>query len=88
MGGEVITMLFIAIQTHKPEECPASKAGAQMLHTDPKQSEVKVAAIYRCGPAHTLYYIIESDEMEKIERFLEPGMTRCRTDIKPVVKMS
>lgn len=80
-------MLFVVTQKHGPKECPADHTGAQMLSGDAKKVGVKVSAVYRCGPAHTLYYVVEADDMGKIESFLAPGMDRCTAEISPVVQM-
>ena len=79
-------MLFVGIQKHGPRECPGSRKGAASLFND-KVKSVKVKSIYRCGPAHTLIYVLEGEDMGKIEEFFEPGMNRCVTKILPVVEM-
>ncbi len=79
-------MLFVGIQKHGPRECPASKKGAESLFND-KVKSVKVKSIYRCGPAHTIIYVLEGNSIEGVEQFFEPGMNRCVTKIFPVVEM-
>ena len=79
-------MLFVAVQTHGPRECPANQKGAKSLY-DEKNKKVKIKSIYRCGPAHTLYYVLESNDFNEVERFFMSGMTRCVVDIKPVIVM-
>lgn len=79
-------MLFMAVQTHGPRECPTDKKGAQSLY-DEKNKKVKVRSIYRCGPAHRLYYVLEANDFGEVEKFFMKGMTRTVVDIKPVVAM-
>ena len=78
-------MLFVAVQTHGPRECPVGK-GAEMLF-DKGNKKVKIKNIYRCGPAHTLYFVLGANDFYEIEKFFMKGMTRCEVDIKPVVEM-
>jgi hypothetical protein len=33
---------------------------------------------------HTLYYIVEADDYDTVEKFLTPGFKRCRATITPV----
>lgn len=80
-------MLFVGIQKHGPRECPATRKGAATLYNH-KAKSIKVKAIYRCGPAHTLIYILEADDFAAVEDFFAPGMTRCQVKILPVVPMA
>jgi hypothetical protein len=33
---------------------------------------------------HVIWYLVEADDLGAIQGFLDPGMTRCTTDIEPV----
>lgn len=80
-------MLFVAIQKHGPNECPANRKSAASLY-DAKNKKVKVISIYRCGPAHKLIYVLDANDFSDVEDFLFPGMTRCVTKVLPVVQMA
>jgi len=33
---------------------------------------------------HTLYYVVEADDYDTVEKFLIPGFKRCQATITPV----
>ena len=78
-------MLFLIIQTHTPETCPIGAGGRDALHEKPeKVPELKILAAYGAYTEHTLYYIVEADDYDTVEKFLIPGFKRCTATITPV----
>lgn len=78
-------MLFLITQTHTPETCPIDAGGREALHEKPeKVPGLKIVAAYGAYTEHTLYYIVEADDYEAIEKFLTPGFKRCKAVITPV----
>jgi hypothetical protein len=41
-------------------------------------------AAYGAYTEHVLYYIVEADDYDAIEKFLTPGFKRCTATITPV----
>ena len=76
-------MLFLAIQTHKPKDCPVNHENHSPLW-DTKNEKVTVKNIYACPPTHVLYFVLESSDFSEIQEFFAPGMGRSVVDIKPV----
>ena len=77
-------MLFMVIQTHAPENCPVKEHGGSKLLYDPHAEGVSLKAAYGDYPHHIIYYVLEADSAEAVERFLAPGMTRCTATVAPV----
>ena len=78
-------MLFIITQTHTPETCPIDAGGGEALHEKPENVlGLKIVAAYRAYTEHTLYYIVEADDYDAVEKFLTPGFQRCKATITPV----
>ena len=78
-------MLFVITQTHTPEICPIDAGGGEALHEKPENVPgLKIVAAYGAYTEHTLYYIVEADDYDAIEKFLTPGFKRCKATITPV----
>jgi hypothetical protein len=77
------TMLFHITQTHTTENCPKDVGGSKTLY-DPKVEGVKLRAMYGAFAQHVIYYIVEADSLEPIQKFLDPGFKRCTATITPV----
>ena len=43
-----------------------------------------VKAIYGAFAEHEIFYIVEADDIEKIQKFLSPGFRRCTSRVTPV----
>ena len=82
-------MLFHITHKHDAQTCPAH---------DPKLvretwgkvwanvgSEIELKSAYVNAPAHTIYMVIETDDVKKIEDFLFPVFKIGTADISPVV---
>jgi hypothetical protein len=76
-------VLFHVEQVHSPENCPYGHGGSPTLY-DKTASGVQVVGIYGAFAAHTIYYIVEADDMDAVNLFLVPGLKVCRATITPV----
>ena len=80
-------MLFLITQTHTPESCPIDAGGREALHEDPqKVTGVKVVTAFAAYPEHVLYYLVEANNYDAIQKFLTPGFKRCTAVVTPVSK--
>jgi len=78
-------MLFLIIQTHTPETCPIDTGGREVLHEKPENVPgLKIVAAYGAYTEHTLYYVVEADDYDTVEKFLLPGFKLCKATITPV----
>jgi hypothetical protein len=78
-------MLLLITQTHKPENCPVDAERRESLHEKPENVPgLKIVAAYAAYTEHTLYYIVEADDYEIVDKFLRPGFKRCQATITPV----
>jgi len=76
-------MLFLIEQVHAPENCPYGHGGSRSLH-DASVEGVKLVAMYGCFMEHTIYLIVEANDIDLLNKFLLPGMKTCTAKIKPV----
>jgi hypothetical protein len=76
-------VLFHIKQVHTPENCPYGKGGLRSLHDDSVPG-VKLLGIYAAQMAHTIYLIVDADNIDDLNRFLLPGMKSCIAEITPV----
>ena len=76
-------MLFHITQVHAPEDCPYGSGGSRSLH-DGSVSEVTVHGVYGAFMEHTIYLIVEADDLAMVHKFLLPGMKVCSAEITPV----
>ena len=80
-------MLFLITQTHSPQNCPIDAGGREALHEDPKKvAGLKVVSGFAAYTEHVLYYLVEADDYDAIEKFVTPGFKRCTATITPVSK--
>lgn len=78
-------MLFLITQTHTPETCPIDAGGREALHEKPENVPgLQIVAAYGAYTEHILYYIVEADDYDTVEKFLIPGFKRCKAIITPV----
>jgi hypothetical protein len=80
-------MLFHITQTHDPDSCPIDDGGSTTLY-DGKVDGLTVKAVYGAFSEHTLYYVVDADSIEAVNRFLMPGFKRCECQITPVSEES
>jgi len=76
-------MLFHITQVHSPETCPKGKGGSNSLF-DPTVEGIKLIGRYGANAQHTLFFIVEADDVSTIHKFLYPGFERCTSTITPV----
>jgi hypothetical protein len=78
-----LKVLFLVKQVHTPERCPKDEGGTKTLY-DPEAPGVKVDRVMGDFSRHTVYYLIEADWLEDVQRFLLPGWSRCTSEVIPV----
>lgn len=76
-------MLFHITQVHAPEDCPYGNGGSRKYH-DASVEGVTVQGIYGAFMEHTIYMVVEADDLTLLNRFLLPGMKVCTSEITPV----
>jgi hypothetical protein len=82
---EKIILLFHITQTHSPESCPKDEGGSKTLY-DPNVVGLKLLAMFGAFAEHEIYYLVEAENMEAIQKFLHPGFKRCTCRITPVLE--
>jgi hypothetical protein len=76
-------MLFHIKQTHEPKDCPYGKGGSPGLF-DGEADGISLKGYWLAFPEHTLYFVVETDDINAIHRFLKPGTGRTVSEITPV----
>ncbi|MEE9202415.1 MAG: DUF3303 family protein [Dehalococcoidia bacterium] len=76
-------MLFMITQVHTPETCPIDAGGADTL-IDKNAQGITVKGRWGAWSHHIVWYLVESDNLTAIQRFLDPGMKRCNSTVEPV----
>jgi hypothetical protein len=76
-------MLFHITQVHTPETCPLDEGGSNSLF-NPNAEGIKLIGRYGANAQHTLFFIVEADNVNAIHQFLLPGFKRCTSTITPV----
>ncbi len=81
-------MLFLITQNHSPENCPIDAGGRESLYGDPREIKgLKIVAAFAAYTDHVLYYLVEADDYDPIEKFLTPGFKKCSAMVAPVSKV-
>ncbi len=80
-------MLFMITQVHTPETCPRDEGVSDVLFERNAQG-VTLKGRWGAWSNHTIWYLLEADSPEAIQRFLEPGMKRCTCTAMPVAEAS
>ena len=83
-------MLFHITHVHTPESCPyhnPEKARATFGKVLPSAKELGVNLIgaWVDAPAHTMYFVVETDSAEKIEELLAPAIEIGQAETRVVV---
>lgn len=76
-------MLFHITQVHSPGTCPRDEGGSNSLYDDTVDG-VKLIGRYGANAQHTLFYVVEADDANALQRFLWPGFRSCTSTITPV----
>ncbi len=51
---------------------------------NPTVEGIKLIGRYGANAQHTLFFIVEADDVDAIHKFLFPGFERCTSTITPV----
>ncbi len=76
-------MLFMITQVHTPQTCPKDEGGADVL-IDKNAQGVNVKGRWGAWSHHIIWYLVEADSLDAIQRFVDPGIKRCTCTIEPV----
>jgi hypothetical protein len=76
-------MLFLVKQTHAPEHCPSGHGGTKTLY-DAEAEGVKLDRVLGDFSRHTVYYVLEAQWVEDVQKFLAPGWSICTSEVIPV----
>jgi hypothetical protein len=76
-------MLFLVKQMHTPEHCPKGQGGTKALYNAEAQG-VKLDRVLGDFSRHTVYYLLEADWIEDVQKFLAPGWLLCTSDVIPL----
>jgi hypothetical protein len=76
-------VLFHVTQVHSPESCPRDEGGSNSLYDDTVEGLTLIGR-YGANAQHTLFYIVEADDVTALHRFLWPGFRSCKSTITPV----
>ena len=70
-------MLFHITQVHPPELCPRDEGGSNSL-SDPNVEGVKLIGRYGANAQHTLFYIVEADDVNALQLSFFQGSSGAR----------
>ena len=79
-------MRFQATLTHTPESCPRARGESPVADWPARAKEVGVEIISAvvCGPAHTHFIVVETDDCSKLYEPFGPFLGIAKADISPV----
>ena len=77
-------MLFLVTQVHEPENCPKDVGGFRKVLINENVVGLNLKNVYVEHGSHTIIYVVETDDYDKLVKFLEPGMSKCKSSILPV----
>jgi hypothetical protein len=83
MRSKGFQMLFHVTQVHTPDLCPKDEGGSNSLF-DADVPGVRLIGRYGANAQHTMFYIVEADDVDALQLFLFPGFKRCTATITPV----
>lgn len=78
-----MSVLFHIEQVHTPENCPYGNGGSRSLH-DASVVGVDVKAVYGSFMEHTIYLVVEAEDIGQLNSLLLPGMKVSTAKITPV----
>jgi hypothetical protein len=79
-------MLFHITQVHTPESCPVGAGGSNSLF-DPTVEGVNLIGRYGANSEHTLFFVVETDDWQALQKFLLPGFSIATATITPVSEL-
>ena len=81
-------MQFLITQIHDPQDCPKDIGGFRKVFINEKVDGLTLNNVFIEHGSHTIIYIVETDNYDKVIQFLEPGMLKCTSSISPVSSLS
>ncbi|MFA5890816.1 MAG: hypothetical protein WDA27_07685 [Actinomycetota bacterium] len=79
-------MQFLVRQVHTPAHCPKERGGSKTLY-DPG-APVKLERVLGDFPHHTVYYLVEAERINDVQKLLDPGAAHCTSEVIPVSEES
>ena len=76
-------MLFHITQVHTPELCPRDEGGSNSLF-DKTVPGVTLVGRYGANAQHTLFLVVEAEDVNALHKFLWPSFKRCTNTITPL----
>jgi hypothetical protein len=76
-------MLFHITQVHGPDACPKGAGGSNSLF-DADAEGIRLVGRYGANAQHTMFYVVETDDVDALQKFLWPGFQKCTSTITPV----
>ncbi|MEA2487297.1 MAG: hypothetical protein QOF16_951 [Actinomycetota bacterium] len=77
-------MLFFVKQVHTPEHCPVGRGSGPEALFNENADGVEIRFGIVDATRHTMYFLVETDDLDAIRNFLAPGIGHCVTEINPV----
>ncbi|MCK5392114.1 MAG: hypothetical protein KAJ31_06775 [Deltaproteobacteria bacterium] len=81
-------MQFLITQIHDPQDCPKDIGGFRKVLINENMDGLTLNNVFIEHGSHTIIYIVETDNYDKVIKFLEPGMLKCTSSISPVSSLS
>lgn len=81
-------MQFLITQIHDPQDCPKDIGGFRKVFINENVDGLTLNNVFIEHGSHTIIYIVETDDYDKVIKFLEPGMLKCTSSISPVSSLS
>jgi hypothetical protein len=77
------TCCFTSSRRNTPQDCPYGKGGSRSLF-DSESKDVKIHGYWLAFPQHTIYLVVETDDVVHLQKFLRPGVGVTVAEITPV----
>ncbi len=83
-------MLFHVIAKHSYETCPGVQHGPEsaevkeMTQWMEGNDDVKIVGVWGYNVSHTVFAVVEANDMQKITAILRPQMARGNVEVLPV----
>jgi hypothetical protein len=82
-------MLFVLVQTHSHENCPSHKPeslqGISNAYRQADEIGIRIIGAYTDTPGHTGFLIVDTDSVEKLQKFIDPMLDFWNSDVHPVI---
>jgi hypothetical protein len=85
----VVKMLFHVTHVHSPESCPAhdpeqARATFGKILSSAEEKGVKLIGAWVDAPAHTVFFVVDTDSAAKLSDLFFPALTIGHAEITPV----